>query len=364
VADDLAILVEIMDRDPAFAKMYFSEERVASFMDAILEKDPSFADGAEVGLKEKLDGLAVRYVRESGEGNVAGAMKDNALAALPRAKSNDEVRALATGLCLAFMEEASREEGGSRDAETSLLDIVLFRRALYGAVRGITLCDDIMERLGSDREEIRRLIGNNDPSMRKAIDSFADSLSPSDRVMLENSIEGDWDKLWHVISSGEFPVPMPFATQLAFIFRLMSSTRTESPSTEAITETMAAFADELIEEDHVLYSWMLDRWLKDCDNRSGDVAKAVQMLAGLCAIRSVEKFVPRLLIISFRQKVFVPFDEGEQPFIDQYTDSYGETDLLAQYGAWLESKGFPGMANRLLAASQDQASTVRRTMAG
>jgi hypothetical protein len=47
----------------------------------------------------------------------------------------------------------------------------------------------------------------------------------------------------------------------------------------------------------------------------------------------------------------------EQLFIDRCLESHDDPELLAKYGAWLTSKGFPGMANRLLASRQDYVST-------
>jgi hypothetical protein len=144
----------------------------------------------------------------------------------------------------------------------------------------------------------------------------------------------------------------------------MSSAGTARPHEKAVAGAMVAFADELIEEDYVVYSRMLDQWSKDRDNRSGDVANAVHLMAGFCAIRSIAEFVPSLLTNSLRQKLFVPFDEGEQPFIDEYIGRPSDANLLSQYDEWLASKGFTGMATRLLVASQDEGSRIRRSRAG
>jgi hypothetical protein len=80
-------------------------------------------------------------------------------------------------------------------------------------------------------------------------------------------------------------------------------------------------------------------------------------MLGFCAIRSIEEFVPNLMVNSARQGSFIPFVEEEQLFIDQCLESCDDPGLLAKYGAWLTSQGFPGLANRLLASRQDYAST-------
>ena len=357
VANDCEILGQIMDQDPAFVKMGFSKEKVASFIDAVVKQDPSFLNGDKEVLDRKIDDLAARYVRKSGEGNVAKGMKENVLAAIPRAQSEDDLRALTTGLCLAFMEDASVEADAPMDVEGSLLNVILFRRALFDVIQSAALLDNMVDQLGGDAEELRRQIVDNDPSVREKINSCIEGLCPSDIKVLQGSFEKNREELWNTISSGEFPVPMPFATQLALFGRFSVLDRNERSSPEALSETIKAFSNELIEEDYVLYSQMLDRWLKDCGNRGGDAAKAVEIMLGFCAIRSIEEFVPNLMVNSGRQRLFIPFEVEEQPFIDRCLESHYDLELLAKYGAWLTSKGFPGMANRLLASRQDYAST-------
>jgi hypothetical protein len=173
---------------------------------------------------------------------------------------------------------------------------------------------------------------------------------------LQDSFEKIREELWDTISSGEFPVPMPFATQLALFVRFAFSARDdEESSPEALYGIIDAFSNELIDEDYILFGQMLDRWLKDCKERSGHVAKAVGMMAGFCAIQSIEDFVPSLLVHSGRRRLFVPFDEEEQPFIDGFPESCDDPAFLANYAAWLTSKGYPGMANRLLASREGDA---------
>ena len=84
--------------------------------------------------KEKIDGLSTRYVRESGEGKVGKAMSENALAAIARAQSKDEMRALATGLCFAFMQEASMDADPAMAPEANLTDTILFGSILGPSV--------------------------------------------------------------------------------------------------------------------------------------------------------------------------------------------------------------------------------------
>jgi hypothetical protein len=97
--------------------------------------------------------------------------------------------------------------------------------------------------------------------------------------------------------------------------------------------------------------------LKNCEKRSGDVAKAVDMMAGLCAIRSIEDLEPNLLVRCGRQGLLVRFDQEERPFIGGCPASGDDPEFLAEYGAWLTSKGYPAMANRLLESRESHASS-------
>ena len=60
-------------------------------------------------LNRTIDDLARRYIGESGEGQIIRGMKDKFLAAVARAQTKDEVRALATGICFELMGEASSD---------------------------------------------------------------------------------------------------------------------------------------------------------------------------------------------------------------------------------------------------------------
>lgn len=161
VSEDCEILCEIMDRDPAFGKISFSRDKVASFMETVAKECPSFMDDDKEAFERTIDDLAIRYARESGEGDITKGMKDNIFAALTRAQSKDEMRALATGACMAVMGDALA------DPEANLLNVIFFRRALADAVRSAALIGKVADQLGGDAEELRRLMTTNDPSARE-----------------------------------------------------------------------------------------------------------------------------------------------------------------------------------------------------
>jgi hypothetical protein len=275
MADDCGILVQIMDRDPAFAKVGFSKEKVASFVQTVVKQDPSFVGDDKEMIEQRIDDLAIRYVRESDEGESIKGMQEIFLAAVPRAQSKDETRALATGICVALMGDASM------DPEANLLNFIFFRRALFDVMQSAALIGKVVDQLGGDTEELRRLIAKNDPSVREKIESCVEALTASDMETLQSSFDTCCEELWDTISSGEFPVPMPFATQLALFVRFAFSARDdEESSPEALYGIIDAFSHELIDEDYILYGQMLDRWLKDCKERSGHVARAVGTMVG------------------------------------------------------------------------------------
>ena len=194
-----------------------------------------------------------------------------------------------------------------------------------------------------------------DLSMHAKIQSCMENLSPSEKDLLLGSFEKTCDELWNTIQSGNFPVPLPFATQLAYFLKFIAEAGSAGPSEEAASASLTAFCNELIEEDYVLYSRMLDRWLKDCKNPHGDVARAVRMMQGFCTARSIGEFVPGLIVNGIKHKLFVPFEAPEKQFIEQSISPNGSPDVFAKYGVWLTSKGFPAMAARLLAFYREDA---------
>jgi hypothetical protein len=343
VAEDCGILGQIMDRDPAFVEFGFSMEKISSFMETAVKEDPFFMD--EDADKEEIDrvidDLAFRYVRESGEGKILKGAKGKFLDAITRAQSKDEVRALATGIFMGLMGDASD------DPEENLLNVIFFRRAVVEAIHQTSLVSKVANQLGGDVEELRRLLTTNDPSANEKIEACLKVLTPSEIETIQVSYEKSCDELWNTISAGEFPVPMPFATQLALHGRFELATRNKKCSPEELYEVVEAFSDELIEEDYILYGQMLDRWLKDDKKRSGHVAKAVELMAGLCATRCIEDWAPNLLVRCGRQGLVVPFNEEERHFIYDHPKSFDDPEFVAEYIAWLDSKRYPGMANRL-----------------
>jgi hypothetical protein len=343
VAEDCGILGQIMDRDPEFAEFGFSMEKISSFIERVVKEDPSFMDKDDdkEEIDQIIDDLAIRYVRESGEGKILKGAKEKFLDAITRVQSKDEIRALATGIFMGLMGDASD------DPEENLLNVIFFRRAVVDAIQGTSLVNKVMDQLGGDVEELRRLIRTNDPSAHEKIEACLKGLTASEIETIQVSYEKSCDELWNTISAGEFPVPMPFATQLALHGRFESATRNKKCSPEELYEVVEAFPDELMEEDYILYGQMLDRWLKDCKKRSGRVAKAVELMAGLCEARSIEDWVPNLLVRCGRQGLVVPFDEEERHFIYDHPKSFDDPEFVAEYGAWLDSKGYPGMATRL-----------------
>jgi len=348
VSEDLGILSEIMDREPALAKIGFSKEKVLAFLETVTRENPSVFDNDKEALEAAIDDLAFRYATESGEWKIIKGIHDKFFAAASSARSNDEMRALATGICMAFMGEAAG------DADANVLAAVFFRRAMFEAGQGASLFGKVFDQLGGDPEKIRRQIETNDPALREKIEACMKDLSASELEVMETAFDRNRDALWDTISSDEFPVPMPFATQLAFLFRLAGMRANKAnPSPEAMTKLLETFSDELIEEDHILYMRMLERWLANCENRSGHVAKAVETLIGMCVIRSLGEFAPSLLIRGCRRGLFVPFDAAEQHFIDRSSESFEDPEFIAEYGAWLTSKGYPGLADRLLASCEN-----------
>jgi hypothetical protein len=335
-----------MDRDRAFENFGFSPEKIAYFIDTVFGHESSFLDDTDrndaKSRDEAIDDLAVRYLRESGEKKITRGIKDKFLDAARRVQSQDEARALATGICLALMAETSD------DPADDLLSIILFRKALFAAAKPFQLADKILGELGEDKDAALRLIEANDPSIKQKIKSIVDELAPSEWSALSATFERRHENLWDTIVADEFPVPMPFATQLALMGRFASAASDEACSQETLHAVLKAFSNELIEDDWAMYGQMLDRWLRTQKGGSDKVVDAVRMMKELCAIRSIADLAPNLLVSCFQNGLVVPFNDEERNFIDSDHRTGEQQEFIVKYSSWLRMRGYPGMADRLL----------------
>jgi hypothetical protein len=179
------------------------------------------------------------------------------------------------------------------------------------------------------------------------IKSAAEKLSRSEADALRATFDKRHENLWDTIAADRFPVPMPCATQIALIGQFASAARDETRSQDALSAILTTFSNELIEDDYVLYGQMLDRWLKNSKGQPDRIMDAVKMMRELCGIRSIEDLVPSLLISFLRTKQMLPFDEEERNLIEGRGDMKRSREFIVEYGSWLTTKGYAGMANRL-----------------
>jgi hypothetical protein len=358
IFEDCALLSRIIDRDQAFANIGFSPEKIAFFMDTIFEQESSFFDDTNrndtESREQAIDNLAMRYLRESGESKVTRGIKDKFLAAATRAQSKDEARALVTGICLASMADTSD------DPADDLLSIILFRKALFAAAKPIHIVEKVLGRLGGDRDELLRLIEANDPSIKEKIKSAVEELSASELDALQASFDRRHENLCDTIVADEFPVPMPFATQLSLVGRFASASSDEKCSPDDLFAVLTAFSNELIEDDYVLYGQMLDQWLKNRNGGSDQLVDAVKMMRELCAIRSIEDLAPSLLVVCLQNRLAIPFEEEERNFIYGDLGANEKWEYIVRYSSWLRTKGYHGMANRLLKSWENHANSEPR----
>jgi SEC-C motif-containing protein len=346
--EDIRRLSRIMDRDPAFASIGFSAAEVGAFMGKVAESEPAHFEALQgssrATIEPILDDLSARFRREYGDRDFGrSAIKDKCVAAAKRAASNSEVRALATGVCLAVMGEASNDP-----ADDPLADI-LFRKALFSAVGTANILDKVMDALGGDENEIRRLIEAEDPSVVEKIKAVADELSTAEEELLRTSFDKSQENLWDTITANEFPVPPPFAAQMAMLGQVASvASAGKAPSKDEVSTIVRAFSKNLTEEDYVLYGQMLDGWLRENKEQSVRIVEAVKMMRHLCMIRSIEDVAPSLFARCLENARWMAFDGEEQKFIANSLTTDDLPALAAEYGAWLKTKGYPGMAERLV----------------
>jgi hypothetical protein len=347
LSDDYDRLSEIICRDPAFASIGFAAEEVAAFVDSLANSEPALTEALKEDdpktYDQAFDTICTRFLREHGRDFDQSAIKDKCLEAAKRATSNDEARALATGICLSLMSEMSD------DPVDNPLATILFRKALFDDAGSLHIVDRMMGCLPSDADELCRLMEANDPSIDEKLKAAADKLSPSEVDVLRTSFDKLQKSLWDMIAAGKFPVPLPLATQMAMFGRLYVAVGSETPSRANITAAIETIPEDLIEEDYVQFGQMLDRWLKDNDRQPPDrIVEAVRTMRNLCAIRLIEDLVPVLFVSCLRGRQQAPFDADELKFIEGASHAADKPEFMTEYSAWLRMKGYPGMAERLL----------------
>jgi hypothetical protein len=368
LCEDYDRLSEIICQDPAFAGVGFPVEEVTAFMDTVADSEPAFMEALDNDDPEThnrvFDAICTRFLKERGADFDLSTAKDKCLEAAKRATSDHDVRALATGICLALISDPSD------DPADNPLATILFRKALFDAAGTVHIIDRMMNRFPSDADELCRLMEANDPSINAKLEAAADALSPSGVDMLRTNFDKLHKRLWDTIAAGEFPVPLPLATQLAMFGRLYGAAGSGACSRDDMMAALTASADDLIEEDYVQFGQMLDRWLKGSNEKRPDkIVEAVRTMRHLCAVRLIGDLVPVLLVSCLRERLQAPFDADELKFVEGAADATDKLGFMTEYSAWLRTKGFPGMADRLGrcwkidASTQDELPDVARRIA-
>jgi SEC-C motif len=353
IQEDSRLLIEIMERDPAFANVGFSPEKITAFLASVLADQDRLIppDSDEEARERAIDDLAVRCIRESGEPNVTRSLDKKFLAAAARAQSASEVRALATGMCLAMLAEAAK------DPRDDLLAIILFRKALTHAAKSMHVLSKVLS--GVDDGDIARWMeGAADPAFIDKIKSAASQLGESELAFMHSECERFYDDLHAAIEADEFPVPPPFATLLALLGRL-----TQAPPSEDLPDIVMTFAGELSEDHHIVYGKMLDGWLDGNKEQPKRIVETVTTMRNLCKIQAIGDFMPKLLVRCLREQRWVPFDEEEAGFITRPDPSIEMQAFVAEYGSWLRTKGYFAMADQLVQSWKGWTPDVRRRVA-
>jgi hypothetical protein len=346
--EDIERLSRIMDRDPAFANVGFTGADISAFMEKVRKSEPALFEALQSGDPETsasaLDDLSILFRREYGRRDFGrSVITDKCLETAKRVTSSDELRALAAGICFALMGEVLNDP-----ADDVLADL-LFRKALFGAIGNVSIFKKILDRFGGDEEELCRLIAENDPSVAAKIQAVADGLSASEADLLRRDFDKGHKNLWDTIQADEFPVPLPFASQLALVGQLTAAVSgDDAASMDQVSELVGRFSDELMEEDYAVYGQMLEGWLKTSEEQPYRIVEAVKTMRHLCMGRMIEEFAPKLFIRCFNGDWWGVFDEEEQKFVDGLGDDKGIPALVVEYDAWLRAKGYHGLAERLV----------------
>lgn len=315
--EDLETLSKLMERDPCFLGFGFSPKGV----EAYLEKNPPNMNLSTPNASSRLSDIALKYYEATDDRQVFAAASEKFEQACTRASDENELRALALGLCLS----SAFEIKGSPD---KMLVELFFRKAVR----------DIYDpRLSTSTKKEAKA---SDGSEQKA------------------SVRNEADTLLDVICDADFPVKLPFVTALPFLIRIEELSRQgKSPNRKEDAAEMAKMMDEacsdLLDSDKKIYLALLEQWSKDNSQAvtKEETAKigwlsAVNYLAKSLQEGTLSMFIDGLLSSVLAKGTFSYIHEQEARVLKPLLKSGPSKALLEQYASWLESVGHSDFAER------------------
>jgi hypothetical protein len=339
--DDLDMLTEDVERlghllrtDPLLREIRFNGSKATRFFLSVLNQ----SDTREL-TEELFDDAGHRYfVEVENETYPDGTVETLCEAAL-RTNDLDELRSLALGLAFGAWAE------GQSDVP-DLFATLLFKQSVLNLLEATKAIDALAPEFRS-REVLMKVLG--DPSSNEsqsATDKLAalkaDTDRPTKRV-LQDLIEDMLD----LILDDRFPVRLSLASVLPFYVE-ESEGAAENDDEGSFAEIEAALDrawDSLIDEDWRLFEELLEQYSRADAGDDSEISATVRIVADLLAHDALEIVARPLWIATLKSG-----DHGslpnEEDFWSKVEGGVLEPTSLEQYADFLQSRGYPMLAER------------------
>jgi SEC-C motif len=350
--DEFSTLAEMMLRDETLRTIRFDASKIEAFLAKASRADSLFLETGGRGL----DDMAFRYAGETGEHTLLKGIEEKFQRAAAGAKTAAELRSLAAG---SFFSMAYEVQPDSDNPLTAMI----FRLSLDSVLRPISTTHKLLEELGDGPEIARQLQSGDFSSFKHRFDNAIGKLSSDDKKALYQRANQTQDNLWDAIDSRSFPVGLPLATVLPFIFEsgCFSETKTRRSDRE-VTAILTDAAKTLCKEDLRLYGCLLDNWLNENSNADSVLISSVTLVAGMVKTENLDPLVPTLILYTCRNNPSC-LDEKEAQLIKSWEPPH-HSEFLERYAEWLESTGYPALATRTRSLVAIPAKVVTRSFFG
>lgn len=348
MAGELLGLNEMLERDPGLKAVRFDRNRVVRFMAMEMDSKAPLRDDAE------FDEMTFRYARETGEHRLLAKLKDKLIGAATLATTPEQLRGLASGAVFAMAYEMQP------DADNPLVSII-FRLSLSEAARPAQLVRRVLSAMGGDENELRQISEDRSHEFKQRLDIAMARLSPADRDELERMAHESQRTVMDALAEGSFPVGMPCPTVLLLFYRLMGMADADPTfrGERAFDALHEVVAREVLPEDAHLYRRYLEQWLDESAAADPDMAEKVRTLLAMTRGGFFKDIVPWLWAGTAKLTSLPYLDDAERDLLINHDPKRPE--FLELYADWLDSRGFPGLADRtrkLVTVIPERASTL------
>ena len=337
MADDMNLLVKLMDEDPDLCKIRFPPAQVSRFFDKHLPDD--FETLSKDESDEIIDHIANRFNRKHDQTPVFKAFMDAVVRVGRRVQDMSELRALSLGYFLAISETADTDDqfkGGP-------LAVAFFRISLFTGdpdSEGLDRAFDALK--GFAAKGLKR--GEMPDDIDEIVSSIKEQM-PDDVLQALDQITAEANDVFDAVRDGEFPVLLPYPCVAKLLWSMKQTIDHEDEkTTERLKDLLHQTVTDFCEEDRRLWGQAI-RYHMDTGIEP-EWEKQARLLLLLLQVPLQDVQVMEFVVAVLRQARF-----GRLPWEDEVSSQEDEEearqDFLERYGDRLLEEGFPTLAARI-----------------